>query len=69
MARWSEVGSSVMDGSGLAATISTTGMLSWFGGVDLADWLLERELGAAAEIDAVERWIGHDRQGTVWRRS
>ncbi|GAB2633607.1 DJ-1/PfpI family protein [Kribbella swartbergensis] len=40
----------------------------WFAGVDLACWLLERELGAAAEIVALEQWTGRDRQGTVWRR-
>jgi transcriptional regulator GlxA family with amidase domain len=40
----------------------------WFAGVDLACWLLERELGAAAEVVALEQWIGRDRQGTVWRR-
>ncbi|MFC9689416.1 DJ-1/PfpI family protein [Kribbella sp. NPDC056951] len=40
----------------------------WFAGVDLACWLLERELGAAAEVVAMEQWIGRDRQGTVWRR-
>jgi transcriptional regulator GlxA family with amidase domain len=39
----------------------------WFAGVDLAYWLLERELGAAAEIVAMEQWTGRDRQGTVWR--
>ncbi|TWD79736.1 DJ-1/PfpI family protein [Kribbella amoyensis] len=40
----------------------------WFAGVDLACWLLERELGANPEIVALEQWIGRDRQGTVWRR-
>ncbi|GAB3945105.1 DJ-1/PfpI family protein [Kribbella albertanoniae] len=40
----------------------------WFAGVDLACWLLERELGVAAEVVALEQWIGRDRQGTVWRR-
>jgi transcriptional regulator GlxA family with amidase domain len=40
----------------------------WFAGVDLACWLLERELGANAEVVALEQWIGRDRQGTVWRR-
>ncbi|MFF1815950.1 DJ-1/PfpI family protein [Kribbella sp. NPDC058245] len=39
----------------------------WFAGVDLACWLLERELGAVAEVVALEQWIGRDRQGTVWR--
>jgi transcriptional regulator GlxA family with amidase domain len=39
----------------------------WFAGVDLAYWLLERELGAATEIVAMEQWTGRDRQGTVWR--
>jgi hypothetical protein len=43
--------------------------IGWFAGLDLADGLLERELGAAAEIVALEQWTGRDRQGTVWRRS
>lgn len=40
----------------------------WLAGMDLAYWLLERELGAAAEVVALEQWTGRDRQGTVWRR-
>ncbi|MEV0286669.1 hypothetical protein AB0H36_21365, partial [Kribbella sp. NPDC050820] len=39
----------------------------WFAGVDLACWLLERELNANPEVVALEQWIGRDRQGTVWR--
>ncbi|MFI6673600.1 DJ-1/PfpI family protein [Kribbella sp. NPDC050470] len=40
----------------------------WFAGVDLACWLLERELNANPDVVALEQWIGRDRQGTVWRR-
>ncbi|MFK4082598.1 DJ-1/PfpI family protein [Kribbella sp. NPDC020789] len=40
----------------------------WFAGVDLAYWLIERELGAQTELVALQQWNGRDRQGTVWRR-
>ena len=40
----------------------------WLAGIDLAYWLLERELGATEDIVALEQWTGRDRQGTVWRR-
>jgi transcriptional regulator GlxA family with amidase domain len=41
----------------------------WLAGIDLAYWLLERELHATEEIVALEQWTGRDRQGTVWRRN
>jgi transcriptional regulator GlxA family with amidase domain len=40
----------------------------WLAGMDLAYWLLERELGAATEVVAIEQWTGRDRQGTIWKR-
>ena len=40
----------------------------WLAGIDLAYWLLERELGVTDQIVALEQWTGRDRQGTVWKR-
>jgi transcriptional regulator GlxA family with amidase domain len=65
LAEWAEViDARVVDDGDLVTCGS-----GWFAGVDLALWLLERELGAAAEAVALEQWIGRDRQGTVWRRT
>lgn len=64
LAEWAEViDARVVDDGDLVTCGS-----GWFAGVDLACWLLERELGAAAVVVALEQWIGRDRQGTVWRR-
>ncbi|GAB3816417.1 DJ-1/PfpI family protein [Kribbella italica] len=64
LAEWAEVIDARVVDDGDLVTCGT----GWFAGVDLACWLLERELGAAAEVVALEQWIGRDRQGTVWRR-
>lgn len=37
-------------------------------GIDLALWLVERELGSAAAL-SIERMLEHERRGTVWRRN
>ncbi|ADB35344.1 ThiJ/PfpI domain protein [Kribbella flavida DSM 17836] len=64
LAEWAEViDARVVDDGDLVTCGS-----GWFAGTDLAYWLLERELGATAEVVALEQWIGRDRQGTVWRR-
>jgi len=45
-----------------------TSSSGWLAGIDLALYLLERELGESRLAVEIERWIGHDRRGTVWRR-
>jgi len=64
LAEWAEVVDARIVDDGDLVTCGS----GWFAGVDVACWLLERELGAAAEVVALEQWIGRDRQGTVWRR-
>lgn len=44
-----------------------TSSSGWLAGIDLALYLLERELGEPRLAVEIERWIGHDRRGTVWR--
>jgi transcriptional regulator GlxA family with amidase domain len=45
-----------------------TSSSGWLAGIDLALYLLERELGLPRLAVEIEEWIGHDRRGTVWRR-
>lgn len=40
----------------------------WLSGLDLALYLLERELGDPRLPVTLEQSIGHNRRGTVWRR-
>lgn len=44
----------------------TTGS-GWLSGLDIALYLIERELGRADLAIDIEQRIGHDRRGTVWR--
>jgi transcriptional regulator GlxA family with amidase domain len=46
-----------------------TSSSGWLAGIDLALYLLERELHQPNLAVEIERWIGHDRRGTVWRTS
>jgi transcriptional regulator GlxA family with amidase domain len=64
LAEWAEVIDARIVDDGDLVTCGS----GWLAGIDLAYWLLERELGAAEEIVALEQWTGRDRQGTVWRR-
>ncbi|MEU4391672.1 DJ-1/PfpI family protein [Kribbella sp. NPDC023855] len=66
LAEWAEVIDARIVDDGDLVTCGS----GWLAGIDLAYWLLERELdGAATEVVALEQWTGRDRQGTVWRRS
>jgi transcriptional regulator GlxA family with amidase domain len=64
LAAWAEVVDARIVDDGDLVTCGS----GWFAGVDLACYLLERELDASADIVALEQWIGRDRQGTAWRR-
>ncbi|NUP64891.1 MAG: thiamine biosynthesis protein ThiJ, partial [Nonomuraea sp.] len=44
-----------------------TSSSGWLAGIDLALYLIERELDEPRLAVAIEEWIGHDRRGTVWR--
>jgi len=63
LAQWAEVIDARIVDDGDLVTCGT----GWFAGVDLAYWLLERELDRPADVVALEQWTGRDRQGTVWR--
>ena len=65
LAEWAEVVDARIVDDGDLVTCGS----GWLAGMDLAYWLLERELGASEEIVAMQQWTGRDRQGTVWRRS
>jgi transcriptional regulator GlxA family with amidase domain len=65
LAEWAEVIDARIVDDGDLVTCGS----GWLAGIDLASWLLERELGVPEQIVALEQWIGRDRQGTVWRRS
>jgi transcriptional regulator GlxA family with amidase domain len=64
LAEWAEVIDARIVDDGDLVTCGS----GWLAGIDLAYWLLERELGASEQIVALEQGTGHDRQGTVWRR-
>lgn len=64
LAQWAEVIDARIVDDGDLVTCGS----GWLAGIDLAYWLLERELNANEEIVALEQWTGRDRQGTVWRR-
>lgn len=64
LAKWAEVIDARIVDDGDLVTCGS----GWLAGIDLAYWLLERELGITQEIVAMEQWTGRDRQGTVWRR-
>jgi transcriptional regulator GlxA family with amidase domain len=64
LGQWAEVVDARIVDDGDLVTCGT----GWFAGVDLAYYLLERELDASRDIVALEQWTGRDRHGTVWRR-
>jgi transcriptional regulator GlxA family with amidase domain len=65
LSKWAEVIDARIVDDGDLVTCGS----GWLAGIDLAYWLLERELQATEEIVALEQWTGRDRQGTVWRRN
>lgn len=63
LAQWAEVvDARIVD----AGDVVTSGS-GWLSGIDLALYLLERELGANRVAVQIEQWVGHDRRGTVYR--
>ncbi|MBE1586972.1 DJ-1/PfpI family protein [Nonomuraea angiospora] len=64
LSKWAEVvDARVVDDGDIVSSGS-----GWKSGFDLALWLIERELGDSQLAVRVERFMGHDRRGTVWRR-
>lgn len=67
--RLAEYGAEVIDARIVDDGDIVTTSSGWLTGLDLALYLIERELGLAKLAIDLERAIGHDRRGTVWRRS
>ncbi|HEX4812379.1 MAG TPA: DJ-1/PfpI family protein [Nonomuraea sp.] len=64
LSKWAEVVDARIVDDGDVVTSGS----GWKSGFDLALWLIECELGDPRLAVRVERFIGHDRRGTVWRR-
>jgi transcriptional regulator GlxA family with amidase domain len=63
LARWAEpVDARIVDDGDLVTAGS-----GWLSGIDLALYLIDRELGRPQLAAQIEQWIGHDRRGTPWR--
>ncbi|RIQ21501.1 DJ-1/PfpI family protein [Jiangella rhizosphaerae] len=64
LARWAEVvDARIVDDGDLVTSGS-----GWLAGLDLGLYLVAERLGAPRLAVEIERFIGHDRRGTVWRR-
>lgn len=64
LAKWAEVvDARIVDDGDLVTSGS-----GWLAGLDLGLYLIAERLGAPQVAVEVERFIGHDRRGTVWRR-
>ncbi|SDU55497.1 DJ-1/PfpI family protein [Jiangella alkaliphila] len=64
LAKWADViDAHIVDDGDLVTSGS-----GWLAGLDLGLYLVAERLGAPHVAVEIERFIGHDRRGTVWRR-
>lgn len=64
LSRWAEVIDARLVDDGDLVTSGS----GWLAGLDLGLYLVAERLGAPRVAVEIERHIGHDRRGTVWRR-